>query len=37
VHGYDMIDDAITWDVLEHKLPILRADIARILAQPTIE
>ena len=33
VHGYDLVDDETTWDVLEHKLPVLREELARLMAQ----
>jgi uncharacterized protein with HEPN domain len=32
VHGYDAIDDATTWGVVEHNLPLLRQEIASLLA-----
>jgi uncharacterized protein with HEPN domain len=31
VHGYDVIDDEITWDVLSNKLPTLRAQLAKLM------
>jgi len=29
IHGYDMISDPITWDIIKNKLPLLAEDIAR--------
>jgi uncharacterized protein with HEPN domain len=34
VHGYDAIDDATTWGVIENKLPILRRELASLMAPP---
>jgi uncharacterized protein with HEPN domain len=34
VHGYDAIDDATTWGVIETKLPILREELATLMAAP---
>ena len=31
IHGYDMISDYITWDIIQTKLPILKADINKML------
>lgn len=33
IHGYDTVDNAIVWDVVSNKLPTLRADVERLLAQ----
>lgn len=33
IHGYDSVDDAIVWDVIQRKLPTLRADVERLLAE----
>jgi uncharacterized protein with HEPN domain len=33
IHGYGKIDDEITWRVLEQKLPLLRQDLAGLLAE----
>lgn len=32
IHGYDSVDDAITWGVITNKLPILREELATLLA-----
>jgi len=32
VHGYDVIDDATTWGVIEANLPVLRKELAVLLA-----
>jgi uncharacterized protein with HEPN domain len=34
VHGYDAIDDATTWGVIENKLPLLRKELASLLGGP---
>jgi uncharacterized protein with HEPN domain len=31
-HGYDVIDDGITWDIVINKLPRLHAEIRAMLA-----
>jgi uncharacterized protein with HEPN domain len=31
IHGYDAVDHAIVWDVLKNKLPLLRAEVDRLL------
>ena len=31
-HGYDVIDDGITWDIVVNKLPRLQAEIRAMLA-----
>jgi len=33
IHGYDTVDDAIVWDVVQKKLPTLRTDADRLLAK----
>lgn len=32
IHGYDIIDDAIVWDVVENKLTMLRDEVNELLA-----
>lgn len=34
IHGYDVIDHAISWSIVGEKLPILQADLDRLLAPP---
>ena len=34
LHGYDVIRDEITWQVVEEKLPDLRREVAELLAAP---
>ena len=34
VHGYDAIDDATTWGVIENKLPMLRQELANLMGRP---
>lgn len=29
-HGYDVLDNEILWDIVENKLPILKADILKL-------
>lgn len=31
IHGYDSIDDAITWRIIEKKLPVLIRDVRRLM------
>ncbi len=31
IHGYDAIDDKISWGIVEHKLPVLRAELEKLL------
>jgi uncharacterized protein with HEPN domain len=33
IHGYDLIDDAQVWDVIQRDLPKLEADAAAVLAE----
>jgi uncharacterized protein with HEPN domain len=35
VHSYDAIDDQTTWDILVNKLPTLRTDLAKLMAEAT--
>ena len=30
IHGYDMIADPITWDIIVNKLPMLKQDLEKI-------
>jgi uncharacterized protein with HEPN domain len=30
IHGYDVVSDPIVWDVVQHKLPLLIADVEQI-------
>lgn len=32
IHAYAIVDDRIVWEVVETKLPILRRDVAELLA-----
>jgi uncharacterized protein with HEPN domain len=34
VHGYDAIDDATTWNVIETNLPVLQRELAKLLGNP---
>ncbi len=31
IHGYDAVSDAIVWDIVQNKLPPLRAELAALL------
>ncbi|MFQ5808785.1 MAG: DUF86 domain-containing protein [Armatimonadota bacterium] len=31
-HGYDIVDDEVVWDVIETDLPVLRKQVAALLA-----
>jgi len=31
IHGYDIVSDPIVWDVIQHKLPSLTNDVAKLL------
>ena len=32
-HGYDAIDDLVVWDIMEQKVPVLKAEVARLLGE----
>ena len=32
VHGYDRLDDEITWQIVENKVPVLLDDLKRLLS-----
>ena len=34
IHGYDVVDDEIVWDIVEHYLPALQATVAQLLDRP---
>jgi uncharacterized protein with HEPN domain len=34
VHGYDLVDHDVVWDVIETHLPVLRRQVASLLAEP---
>lgn len=36
IHGYDAIDDAVIWDVIETHLPVLRRDLNTLWEQESI-
>ena len=31
IHGYDAVSDEVVWDIVETKLPVLRAEFEAIL------
>ncbi len=35
IHGYGVIKNEITWDIIEKKVPILQADVQSLLAEYT--
>ena len=35
IHGYDIVDDLVVWDVVRQKLPILLVEVRAILAERT--
>jgi uncharacterized protein with HEPN domain len=37
IHGYDLIDDAQVWDVIQSDLPILEAQVTSLLGQVDAE
>ena len=34
IHGYDAITNAVVWEILQQKLPILRAEVEAMLNEP---
>lgn len=34
IHGYDVVDDEIVWDIVEQYLPALQATVTQLLAPP---
>ena len=34
-HGYDSVDDRISWDIVQNKLPVLRKDVTRLIEGET--
>jgi len=35
IHGYDAVDDAITWRIIREKLPTLLSEVDALLAEAT--
>ncbi len=33
VHGYDAVDDETSWSIVTEKLPVLRAELGRLLSE----
>lgn len=33
IHGYDAVSDAVVWDIVETKLPVLREELEAILGE----
>jgi uncharacterized protein with HEPN domain len=31
IHGYDLVDDALVWDTIQHHLPTLLAEVAAMM------
>jgi uncharacterized protein with HEPN domain len=36
-HGYDVVDAAVAWDVVQHDLPLLHRDVQALLAQTDVD
>jgi uncharacterized protein with HEPN domain len=36
-HGYDAIDDLLVWDILEQKVPVLKAEAEKLLGESAPE
>ena len=34
VHGYDEVDDAVVWDVIQNELPRLLREVGKLLEEP---
>jgi uncharacterized protein with HEPN domain len=34
IHGYDIVDEDIVWDIVEQYLPALLATVTRLLESP---
>lgn len=32
-HGYDVVDDRISWDIVQNKLPVLRVEVTGLIAE----
>jgi uncharacterized protein with HEPN domain len=32
-HGYDAVDDLVVWDIVQQKVPRLKAEVARLLSE----
>lgn len=35
IHGYDIVDDQVVWDVIQSKLPVLLREVLELLAEET--
>ena len=33
VHGYDIVDNTITWDIIQNWLPVLKAELEALLSE----
>jgi uncharacterized protein with HEPN domain len=33
IHGYDVVDDRIIWDIVQNELPLLQAHIAKLIGE----
>ncbi len=36
-HGYDAVDDLVVWDIVEQKVPVLKAEAERLLGEAAPE
>lgn len=37
IHGYDLVDDSLVWDTIQHHLPVLLEEVVTLMAQETGE
>jgi len=35
IHGYDIVDDQVVWDVIQRKLPVLLREVLELLTEET--
>jgi uncharacterized protein with HEPN domain len=33
IHGYDVVEDAVAWDIVQHYLPVLGREVTALLAE----
>jgi hypothetical protein len=34
IHGYDLVEDAVVWDVIAKDLPLLHSQVVKLLGKP---
>ena len=37
IHGYDVVDNAVVWDVVEYYLPALRSEVRSLLGEDGVQ